>query len=170
MSRPTPTSENGRTDSSLRTADAVYGLLSSLIFRGSRELSLTSIGTLSTLDRTGPRRITDLAAIAGITQPSVTSLVSGLERAGYVERRGDPADRRVVLVALTPEGSAFLHAHRRARVESFAGLVGQLPEAEAAALAAAVPALEHLRDLGARTRDPGAPLTAAQDPAPEPAA
>ncbi|MFE2428857.1 MarR family winged helix-turn-helix transcriptional regulator [Streptomyces sp. NPDC059373] len=154
MSRSTSGSTTGSADGSTRSAGAVVGLLSSLVRHAPRDLSLTSVSTLSTLDRTGPRRVTDLAMAQGVTQPSVTSLVTTLERAGLVERRNDPADRRVVLVAITTAGSEYLHARRRANIEAFAHLIDRLPPDEAAALAAAIPALEHLRELDDEQRDP----------------
>jgi DNA-binding MarR family transcriptional regulator len=110
-------------------------------------MSLTSSSTLSTLDRTGPRRITDLAAVEGVTQPSMTVLVSGLERSGLVERRADPTDGRVALVTVTEAGSDYIRARRRAGAEGFVQLIDKLPAGEAATLAAAIPALEHLRRL-----------------------
>ncbi|WP_235032113.1 MarR family winged helix-turn-helix transcriptional regulator [Actinacidiphila yanglinensis] len=144
----------GAKEGVLRSAGAVYGLLATLLRHSSRDLSLTSLATLSTLSRTGPRRITDLAAVEGVTQPSVTTLVTNLERAGLVERRSDPADRRVVLVALTDAGADYIHTRRRSSVEVFSALIELLPPDEAAALAAAVPALERLRALDDAHRDP----------------
>jgi len=142
------------TDGSIRSADAVYGLLASLLRHSSRDLSLTSLATLSTLNRTGPRRVTDLAAVEGVTQPSVTTLVTNLERAGLVERRSDSADRRVVLVAITEAGTDYLHSRRQASIEVFSRIIDQLAPADAAALAAAVPALQRLRALDDEQRDP----------------
>src|SRR5579863_1692110 len=55
-----------------------------------RELSLTSASTLATLERTGPRRITDLAAIEGVTQPAMTVLVRVMEESGLVGNHGAP--------------------------------------------------------------------------------
>ena len=138
--------------------EALYALLTPAVRRGPREMSLTSLATLSTLDRTGPRRITDLAVIEGVAQPSMTALVSTLERSGLVERRGDPADKRVALVALTPAGAELLRSRRRAGAEALEQLIGKLPLPEAAALAAAVPALRHLRELDTEDREP-APRT-----------
>ena len=134
--------------------EALYGLVTAAVRRGSRDMSLTSLSTLSTLDRTGPRRITDLAVIEGVAQPSMTVLVSGLERSGLVERRGDPADKRVALVSLTAAGRDLLRSRRRAGAEAFAELIGKLPAAEAAALAAAIPALRRLRELHNEQREP----------------
>lgn len=49
-------------------------------------------------------RLTALAERAGITRPSMAELVDELERAGYIDRRLDPADRRAKLILLTREG------------------------------------------------------------------
>jgi DNA-binding MarR family transcriptional regulator len=123
-------------------------------------MSLTSLSTLATLDRTGPRRITDLAVVEAVAQPSMTAVVRNLERAGLVERREDPSDGRVALVALTEEGSRFLRARRRAGAAAFGRLIDQLPADEAAALAAAVPALEHLRRIDDQEREPSSRMAA----------
>jgi MarR family transcriptional regulator for hemolysin len=52
----------------------------------------------------------DLAGAVGIEGPTLTRHLDGLEQAGLVHRRQDPADRRAVVVELTPEGHA---AHAR---------------------------------------------------------
>jgi DNA-binding MarR family transcriptional regulator len=142
--------------------EALYGLVILAVRNGPRDISLTAASTLSALDRTGPRRLTDLAMIQGVTQPSMSVLVTGLEQAGLAERRPDPADRRVVLVALTEAGAAYIRARRRAGARAFADLIDKLPDDEAAALAAAVPALNRLRELDSDRR------AAAADRGPDP--
>jgi DNA-binding MarR family transcriptional regulator len=132
--------------------EALYGLVSLAVRNGPREISLTAASTLSTLDRTGPRRLTDLAVIEGVSQPSMSVLVTGLERAGLAERRNDPADKRIVLVALTASGADYIRARRRAGAGTFADLIDKLPDDEGAALAAAVPALNRLRELDSDRR------------------
>jgi DNA-binding MarR family transcriptional regulator len=133
-------------------ADALYRLLTAAVRQLPRDMSLTSLATLSTIDRTGPRRITDLSASEGVTQPSMTSLVTALERSGLVERRQDASDQRVVLVALTEAGADYLRKRRRAGMDAFAQLIGKLPAADSAALVAAAPALRHLRELDEQRR------------------
>jgi DNA-binding MarR family transcriptional regulator len=154
MSQTTAVDGTRSADDSIRSADAVCGLLTTLLRHMPRDLSLTSLSALSTLRRTGPRRVSDLALAEGITQPSVTTLVTALERAGFVERRSAPDDKRVVLVALTTAGADYLRTRRRTRAETFAQLIDKLPAQEAAVLAAAVPALERLRELDEEQRDP----------------
>ena len=140
-------------EQSLVSAAAVYGLLATLLRRAPRDISLTSLATLSTLNRAGAKKITDLAAIEGVTQPSMTTLIAGLEKAGLVERSGDPNDKRVSMVALTSAGRDYIQGRRNAGTEAFATLVSELPPDEAAALAAAVPALVRLREIDNQQRD-----------------
>lgn len=123
----------------IAVAEALYRLVSAAVRQQPRQISLTSASTLATVERTGPRRITDLAAIEGVTQPSMTALVTVLERAGLVKRRQDPGDQRVVLVALTAAGTDYLRSRRRAGAEAFARLIDKLPPDETATLLAAAP-------------------------------
>jgi DNA-binding MarR family transcriptional regulator len=55
------------------------------------------------IDRRGTR-LTDLAARANMTRPSMAELVDDLEAKGYLERRSDPDDRRAKLICLTSSG------------------------------------------------------------------
>ena len=47
----------------------------------------------------GPHSVGQLAEVLGVSPPAATRLVDRLVEHGVVERRHDPADRRVVLVA-----------------------------------------------------------------------
>ena len=141
------TSAASDVDARQALGEALYGLAIVALRRRSKDVSLTAASTMSTLGRTGPRRLTELAAVEGVAQPSMTALVTGLERAGLVQRQPDPNDGRVVLVALTDAGQARLRARREAGAEWFAQLVAELSEEDASALAAALPALNRLREL-----------------------
>jgi DNA-binding MarR family transcriptional regulator len=78
------------------------------------EISRTEAGVLSTLIA-APRRITELAELEGLAQPTMTLLVQRLEQRGWVKRERRADDGRVVLVSLTEAGSATLE-HFRAQV------------------------------------------------------
>lgn len=132
--------------------EALFGLVVTAVRSQVRDVSLTGASALATLERTGPRRVTELAAVEGVTQPSMTALVTGLARAGLVERRPDEEDRRAVLVALTEQGAAYLRDRRRAGAEIFDQLAGKLSEEELATLGAAVPALRKLGALDSERR------------------
>ena len=126
---------------------ALFGLIAGAVRRQPRDMSLTSLSTLATLELTGPRRITDLATSEGVTQPSMTALVIALERSGLVKRRSDPSDRRVALVTLTSDGMNCMRDRRQAGVEDFVQLISELPVDEADALAKSISALTHLQRL-----------------------
>lgn len=127
--------------------EALYTLAAGVIRRRSRTLSLTALSTLSTLEQTGPRRLTDLAVTEEITQPSMTSLVTQLEQAGFAERRRDQADARVVLVAITRAGRQFMRERRRAGAQTLTDLIEKLDEQDIAELHKALPALRQLLEI-----------------------
>jgi MarR family transcriptional regulator, 2-MHQ and catechol-resistance regulon repressor len=54
----------------------------------------------------GPMESRALAASIGCARPTVTGLVTTLERRRLVRRAGHERDRRLVLLSLTPEGTA----------------------------------------------------------------
>jgi MarR family transcriptional repressor of emrRAB len=55
-----------------------------------------------------PMPASELAERAGVTKQTVTSLLDGLEKDGYVARRPHQQDRRSVVVQLLPKGSRLL--------------------------------------------------------------
>jgi len=114
-------------------------------------LSFTAAATLASLDRSGPCRLTLLAAQEGVTQPAMTQLAVRLEESGLVTRSSDPSDRRVVEVRITAEGSALLARRRRARAERLTGMLARLSPGDQAALAAALPAMDALTSQRDRT-------------------
>jgi DNA-binding MarR family transcriptional regulator len=126
---------------------ALQALAAGSIRRRNRTLSLTAASTLATLERTGPRRLTDLAVNEEVTQPSMTALVNQLVGMGVAERRQDAADARVVLVAITPAGRKYLRDLRRAGAAELTTMIDKLPAGEAAALHRALPAINHLVEL-----------------------
>jgi DNA-binding MarR family transcriptional regulator len=66
-------------------------------------LNRTDMRCLDILDREGRVPAGRLAEAMGLTTAAITTVLDRLERAGYARRERDPADRRRVLVELTPE-------------------------------------------------------------------
>ena len=108
------------------------------------DLSRTSASVLAALRDHGPQRITVLAASEAVAQPTMTTLVGRLERDGLVERGGDPADARAVLVAITADGLERLLRIREARAAAIDARLSDLGPGEREALVAALPALAKL--------------------------
>jgi DNA-binding MarR family transcriptional regulator len=107
------------------------------------QLSRTEIGVLHALSER-PRRITELAAREGVTQPAITLLVNRLQDRGWVRRTDDPKDRRAVRVRLTSDGRRIygqLRSEFRALLHED---VATLADADVATLARAVEILDDL--------------------------
>src|ERR1700743_3314022 len=71
-------------------------------------LTPTQLAALSTVERSGPLRLGDLAAAEGIAPSTLTRLVSVLEEYGYVKRDADPNDARASTLAITLKGHGVL--------------------------------------------------------------
>lgn len=113
-----------------------------------QRLSFTTLSVLHTLSRRSPLRLGELTATEQVTQSAVTQLVTRLERDGLVERRPDPSDGRGVRVHITEAGRAVVAARRADRVARLTPILDQLTAAERAAIAAALPAIRRIAELG----------------------
>jgi DNA-binding MarR family transcriptional regulator len=94
---------------------------------------------LATLRRSGaPFALTptDLYEAAMISSGSMTNRLDRLEKAGFVERRPNPADKRGTLVALTSEGLDVIEKAVVAHVANQHAILEGLGKEEQAALSA----------------------------------
>jgi DNA-binding MarR family transcriptional regulator len=117
-------------------------------------LTPTQLAALSTVERTGPLRLGDLAAAEGIAPSTLTRLVSALEEQGYVERNAVPGDARAWMLAVTARGHEVLEQIRQENTLLLADSLLTLSPGQLAALAAALPALEQLADGTPQLPDP----------------
>jgi DNA-binding MarR family transcriptional regulator len=114
------------------------------------DLSASALFAINRLCREGPLRLTTLAAKEGISQPSMTQLITRLERQGFVARIADSEDGRVTLVGITEHGQDAVDDRRRARRERLTELLDTLtPEEQNALQLSARVALPILRRLAA---------------------
>jgi DNA-binding MarR family transcriptional regulator len=86
-----------------RASAAVRRHMESKVLSADR-LSWTSFVVLWVLWVWGEMESRDLAAAVGISRPTSTGVVTTLERRGWVQRRRNAEDGRMVRVSLTPEG------------------------------------------------------------------
>jgi DNA-binding MarR family transcriptional regulator len=80
-------------------------------------------------------RVSEISKFLGVTSPTVTQLLKGMEAQDLVTRRGDPADRRSVGIALTEKGEKVRHQAVAALYDSLNGLIGYLGEEDSNRLA-----------------------------------
>jgi DNA-binding MarR family transcriptional regulator len=116
----------------LRTEDVASGL------------TAPRLSALSVIVFGGPLTLGALAAAEQVRPPTMTRLVSALERAGLVTREPDPADGRQILLRATPAGRRLLDEGRARRTARLARQLAALPDADLAALTRAVELLERL--------------------------
>src|SRR4051794_34738927 len=69
------------------------------ILRQQADLGLTpsQLTALATISREGPLTLGALAETEHVSPPTITKVVEKLEALGFIERHGDPADRRRAL-------------------------------------------------------------------------
>ncbi len=125
-----------------RLDDVVLGLRQLTTPR--TDLSLTAAGTLATLQRSGPARLTELALAEGVSQPSMTAVTTRLADRGLVSRSADPTDGRAVVLTLTGAGADLLARRRSERAARLAAPLDHLDDDDVARIAAALPALARL--------------------------
>lgn len=114
-----------------------------LLSRGSRKLSRTEAGVLSTLVD-GPRRITDLAETEGLAQPSVSKVVGKLEDRGLVVRSKSADDGRTVLVTISAAGRGTLEFAREEVQSTLRAALEALDDDDLVALAKATVVVDRL--------------------------
>jgi DNA-binding MarR family transcriptional regulator len=100
------------------------------------------LSALSVLVFGGPRPIGQLARDEGVSAPTMTRLVAGLERDGLVTRTADRDDRRSQRVEATARGREILVAGRARRVAALDALLAEVPALDQATLERAVAIIE----------------------------
>lgn len=107
-------------------------------------LSAPRLSALSVVVFGGPLTLGQLAAAEQVKPPTMTRLVTGLEKDGLVQRTGDARDRRLTRIRSTAKGRNVLAAGRARRVEKLAAAVRRLRGSELAELTRGVQLLEEI--------------------------
>jgi DNA-binding MarR family transcriptional regulator len=93
---------------------------------------------ISGLARSGPRSAAQLAEDIGLDRSVVSRHATRLERAGLIERRPDPADRRAMRLSLTGRGDQAVREMRQRLAGTFDEYLAAWPPGEAARFAASL--------------------------------
>ena len=100
--------------------------------------------TLLAIHDAGPQRVTDLARLDHLKQPTMSAVLIRMERLGWVRRLEDSDDLRAVVVHLTAAGERIASDLIAARTTVLQSYLDRLPVTDFAAIAAALPALRTL--------------------------
>lgn len=107
------------------------------------KMTMPQFAVMSFLAGHGDTTMTHMARHMSVTTAAVTGIVDRLVRDGYVLRKSDPKDRRVVMVGLTSKGASLverLKGERKRAVMSMFANISQRDREEYLRI------LTHLRD------------------------
>jgi len=139
-----------RTISTIDLAHRLRPVLTRLARRmrqeASGDMTPTQMAALATIGRFGPLTPSELAGREKIQRPTATRVLARLEEDGFVERTGDPSDRRSFLVGASPAGVALLEAVRERKDVFLADRLDRLTAEELATLDRAAEILERVLD------------------------
>jgi DNA-binding MarR family transcriptional regulator len=104
-------------------------------------LSLAQIKAMGHLSLHGRQSVGEIAQGLGVSLPSASELVDRLVERGLADRGANPADRRQVLVWLTPEAERFKTEMRALRRAQLRAALDRLEPAERPAFVRSLEAL-----------------------------
>lgn len=121
----------------MRQLEVVGGRVEQLVAGVARKygLSHAALNALAVIEGAGgPIAAGEISARMHITTGTMTTVLDTLERNGYVQRLADPADRRRVLVDITPAAQSLLDQLLPAVQQMARAVMGTLDESTLAAL------------------------------------
>src|SRR3984957_18051712 len=128
--------EMGGSQADEAAVDAVLTASRSLVAVATRwlgaaaeETTIAQYRALVVLASRGPQRLVDLAGALGVTAPTAGRMVDRLARKGLIRRHRARADRRAVLVSITPAGRQVVDEATARRRGAVAGGLGKGPAA-----------------------------------------
>jgi DNA-binding MarR family transcriptional regulator len=89
-----------------------------------------------------PVTVGELASRLGLTLPTVSGVLADLDRAGFIERHPDPADRRRTIVQVIPDRAALIGEWLDDAARPLARVLGKLTPTEQQAFLKAMDLLE----------------------------
>lgn len=102
--------------------------------------------------REGPLTVGELAGRLGLTLPTVSGVLADLDRAGYVERQPDPADRRRTIAQIAPAKASLISQWLDGAASPIARVLDKLDAAEQETFLRAMSMLEN--ELRAKEHGP----------------
>ncbi len=119
---------------------AIMRILSAELRRTKSPLVSPQIGVLTALAQ-GPRNVSELAEIQGVSLPTMSNTVHTMVQQGWVKRHSSEQDRRIVFIEITPEGREMLQEIGRLIILKISELLTPLTATDRAALSAGLDVL-----------------------------
>ncbi len=125
--------------------------------RGSRglDLSVPQFRSLVFIERKPGSSLSRVAEHLGLTAPTASKLIDGLEARSMITRRHSAEDRRKVTIEITPAGARAVDGARGEALKSMSRLMGSLDNAELKAVTDGMAALRRVFAVEARNAPTG---------------
>jgi len=120
-------------------------------------ISAPRLSALSVVVFAGPLTLGQLATAEQVKPPTMTRIVTGLEKAGLVNRREDAKDGRLTQIHATKKGRMVLAAGRAKRVETLAAAVRALDRNSRLNLESGIRAVQEVVSRIAAAKRPAVP-------------
>ena len=105
----------------MRASRALVGIAAASIAAVEDVVTVPQLRVMMMIATRGPMNLSGVAGGLGVSAPNASRIVERLLRAGMVDRRDDPGDRRQVVLTLTDDGQALIGRvtrHRRAGIRT----------------------------------------------------
>jgi DNA-binding MarR family transcriptional regulator len=122
----------------LTASRSLVGVATRSLGAAAEETTIAQYRALVVLASRGSQRMVDLAAALDVAPSTAGRMCDRLARKGLIRRHRARADRRAVLVSLTPAGRQVVDQATARRRELIGEILGRLPGREQRAVAAAL--------------------------------
>jgi DNA-binding MarR family transcriptional regulator len=117
-------------------------------------VTMSQAKVLYTVLAAGSLRMSELAARLGVSLSTTSGQVDRLVETGLLDRHDDPADRRQVVVTVTPSGESLLGRFRELNNEQLRLLIDRIDDGALAVVADAMATLAAAAEAGAPADSP----------------
>ncbi|MFP3466602.1 MarR family winged helix-turn-helix transcriptional regulator [Leifsonia sp. SIMBA_070] len=122
-------------DSALRAADVLLRVAAQSVVEVESVVTSPQLRVLVFIATRGPQNPGDVAAELGVHASNATRISEKLVRAGLIQRREEPTDRRYVQLTLTREGERLVERVIEHRRNAVAQVLAAMPDDEREAAA-----------------------------------
>jgi DNA-binding MarR family transcriptional regulator len=111
---------------------------------GASGIQLAQYRALGMLMKSGPCSMSEIGGMLYLSKPYMTALADSMVENGWVERKNDTDDRRVIKIAITPQGKKHLQQAFDSYRADVKVLISGLDPADLQRLSAALEDLQNI--------------------------
>jgi DNA-binding MarR family transcriptional regulator len=107
-------------ESVMRASRALVGISAASVAAVDDLVTVPQLRVLTMISTRGPMNLASVATGLNVSAPNASRICDRLLKAGMIDRRDDPADRRHITLTLTRDGRALLervNRHRRNEIK-----------------------------------------------------